>query len=155
MNNFLHSMDFSSAHGTGEVQVLTQMLQGKRPNVLVVDDLHINLVLLGKYIEKYGYEPVFAYDGVEAIEKLWTNNFDIVFMDFQMPVMDGFEALRIIRHELPEPLCNIPVIGVSASMERDAIRRFLELGANDFISKPYEAEDLRAKLLKYAHYLVA
>lgn len=148
-------MDFSLATGSGEVQMMTQMLQGRRSKVLLVDDLHINLVLLGKYIEKFGYEPVIAYDGLEAIEKLRNNTFDIVFMDFQMPVMDGFEALRIIRNELPEPLCNIPVIGVSASMERDAIRRFLDLGANDFISKPYESEDLRAKLLKYAHSLVA
>lgn len=154
MNNYLH-MDFSSATGAGEVQMLTQMLQGKRGQVLLVDDLHINLVLLSKFIEKFGYDHAFAYDGVEAIEKLRSNKFEIVFMDFQMPVMDGFEALRIIRNELSEPLCNIPVIGVSASMERDAIRKFLDLGANDFISKPYEAEDLRAKLLKYAHYLVA
>ncbi|MEI6765707.1 MAG: response regulator [Bacteroidota bacterium] len=120
----------------------------KTKKVLVVDDVYLNQVLLGKFLEKHGMMPQFAHNGREALDKLKAEEFDLILMDLQMPVMDGYESIERIRHDFAPPLCNIPIIGISASVFNEEFQRCLDVGANDFISKPYEPEDLYNKIMK-------
>lgn len=131
-----------------ENQNINTSFEVKTKKVLVVDDVYLNQVLLGKFLEKHGMMPQFAHNGREAIEKLNSEPFDLVLMDLQMPVMDGYEAISRIRADFDPPLCNIPIIGISASIFQEEFQRCIDAGANDFISKPYEPEDLYYKIMK-------
>lgn len=118
----------------------------KRKRVLVVDDLPMNQILMGKILDKYSLHYEFASNGLQALHKLEQQEFDIILMDLQMPVMNGFEAIKKIRTELSAPARTTPIIGVSASIFNEELRKCIELGANDVIEKPYEAEDLYNKI---------
>jgi CheY-like chemotaxis protein len=119
-------------------------------HILVVDDNHINRLLLNKVIAKWGATADFAENGVQAIEKLEANqNFDVVLMDVYMPEMGGIEATQIIRAK-PDPYFQqLPIIALTASMlinERDEIDA---AGMNDYILKPFDPKSLQEKLSVY------
>lgn len=91
-------------------------------------------------LEKSGYEVVFAEDGVMAIEVLKKDRVDAVLMDIQMPNMDGFDATRTIKKD--ENLKNIPIIIVTAISDKEALKTALAIGATDYVTKPFDAEEL-------------
>ncbi len=117
--------------------------------VLIAEDVDINQLVIKKHMQKFGFNAEFAENGKMAIEKLRTGHYDIVLMDMQMPVMDGYEAIRIIRNDFPEPVKNIPIISITASVMGEAPRKCLEAGANDYVPKPYDIKDLRMKMEKW------
>lgn len=118
------------------------ILQG---SLLIVEDNALNRTIAGKFIEKWGLTPQFAENGAEALERVQNENFDLILMDLQMPVMDGYEATRIIRETHP----NLPIIALTASAMIDTIDRAQEAGMNDYISKPFQPEELKEKLVKF------
>jgi len=109
--------------------------------VLVVEDVMVNQVVARKYIEKMGHQVDIAGDGREAIARIVENDYDVVMMDIQMPVMDGLTATREIR-QLEDPKRRIPIIAMTANATRHDQNACLDAGMNGFISKPISRERL-------------
>ena len=119
-------------------------------NVLVVDDNNINRLLINKVLTRWGAHADFAENGLQAVEKVTTNqNYDVVLMDVYMPEMGGIEATQVIRATPGAYFQQLPIIALTASMlssERDQIS---EGGMNDYILKPFEPKHLFEKLSAY------
>jgi CheY-like chemotaxis protein/HPt (histidine-containing phosphotransfer) domain-containing protein len=114
--------------------------------ILVAEDNPTNLEVALAQLRKLGYEATAATNGAEAVEALRHGCFDLVLMDCQMPVMDGFEATRSIRSS-SQP--GIPIVAVTADAMSDDRDRCLREGMNDYLAKPVELEPLRAMLAKW------
>lgn len=108
-------------------------------HILLVEDNFHNQLLAKTYFKRRGAEISIADNGAIALDKLLKEEFDIVLMDLQMPVMNGFEASEKIRKELK---LDIPIIGCSANSKSSEQKKSMEAGMNDYISKPYSEEDL-------------
>jgi signal transduction histidine kinase/DNA-binding response OmpR family regulator len=117
--------------------------------VLVVEDNAVNQLLVKKVLQKTGCQIDVASNGIEAIAFIKSKKYDVVLMDIQMPEMDGYEATTYIRAHLAQPLCNIPIIAMTAHAFGSDITRCIATGMNDYISKPFKAEDLYSKMIKY------
>jgi CheY-like chemotaxis protein len=113
-------------------------LKGRR--ILVADDDAKNIFVMAAALENIGMEVGTAHNGREAIQKLTAEEFDIVLMDIMMPVMDGYEAIRIIKNN--ETLKKIPVIAITAKALKGDKEKALEAGADDYISKPVDYDVL-------------
>jgi class 3 adenylate cyclase len=116
-------------------------LQGR---VLVVDDLAANRTVLATRLLHLGLTVEVASDGRDALRKLAAERFDLVFLDVMMPVMNGFETLRCIK--VDPGLRDIPVLMISAFGEIASVVRCLELGAEDYLPKPFEPAVLQARV---------
>ncbi|MDF1548269.1 MAG: response regulator, partial [Bacteroidales bacterium] len=111
--------------------------------ILIVDDEPINLLLLESLL-KNKYETTSAENGLEAYNSIVESPPDIVLLDILMPYMDGFETLEKIKTN--KNLENIIVIMVTAKVERDDVRKAMQLGADDYIKKPIDATELYTKI---------
>ena len=107
--------------------------------VLLVEDHNINQVYVTSILEDVGMHIDIAQNGLEAISALKENEYDIVLMDIQMPVMGGVEATRIIRNELNS---KIPIIALTANAIKGDSDRYIAAGLNDYISKPFKDTEL-------------
>ncbi len=117
--------------------------------ILVVDDNEINVLVIRKFLKKWNANIDEAFDGEQAVEKVRNTNYDIILMDIQMPVMDGYEATRQIRR-LPDPVYSkIPILAVTASILDDVQEKIRKCGMDDFISKPFNPTELQKKILKH------
>jgi phosphoserine phosphatase RsbU/P len=112
--------------------------------LLVVDDLEVNRDLLARRVRRLGHEAGFAENGVAALAQLRASAWDLVLLDITMPEMDGYETLRQIKADAA--LSDIPVIMVSAIDETDSVVRCLELGADDYLTKPFNPVVLQARI---------
>lgn len=117
-------------------------LEGKK--ALVVEDNSVNLMLITNILSLWGMHSVNTRDGKECIEALAKQDFDIVLMDLQMPVMDGFEATKWIRAQ--EKYIKLPIIALTANKFQDDREQCFALGMNDFISKPISLTILKQKV---------
>ena len=110
-----------------------------RRNVLIVEDEFVNQQILGQIISSE-YQPIYANNGQEALDILHENpqEISLVLLDLNMPVMDGFELMRIMNEE--EILKRIPIIVLTS--EKSAEIQSLQLGAQDFITKPYDMPEI-------------
>jgi PAS domain S-box-containing protein len=118
-------------------------------NVLLVEDNDINRLYASSILKTWDCNLEMAENGYVALEKLKNNPFDIVLMDLQMPVMDGYEATKAIR--LGDSSKNqIPIIALTANATRKDIEKCLAAGMNDCIPKPFTPEDLFLVLLKHS-----
>lgn len=111
--------------------------------LLVVDDDETNCDLLSSLLKRQGYAVAIAKDGRQALEMLRETPFDLVLLDIMMPEMDGFEVLKRLKKD--ELLQKIPVIMISALSEGDSAVRCIELGAEDFLPKPFDPILLKAR----------
>ncbi len=115
--------------------------------ILLAEDNAVNQKLALKLFEKFGYKADPVNNGLEAIEVLKKNPYDIVFMDVQMPEMDGFEATGIIRDPGSGVLnYNVPIIAMTAHAMKGDEQKCFDLGMNDYISKPIEPQILLEKI---------
>ncbi|MBK9125078.1 MAG: response regulator [Chloroflexi bacterium] len=112
--------------------------------VLVVDDNRTNRLMLSANLSKQGHDVATAEDGRVALEMLSTGEFDLVLLDIMMPGMNGYQVLESMKADAD--LRNIPVIVISALDELDAAVRCIEMGAEDFLTKPFNAVFLKARL---------
>ncbi len=119
--------------------------------LLLVEDHKMNQLVATKTLQRKfpNITLVLAEDGKQAIEKLKAEDFDIILMDVQMPVMDGYEATKWIRENLPPPKCDTPILAMTAHAYISKDEKFKEHGMNDFVLKPFEPEDLFFKISKY------
>ncbi len=120
---------------------------GRRPAVLLVDDIHANLIALDGVLEPVGARKVWASSGEEALARLAEQEFALVVLDAQMPGLDGFDTLaRLRERERPRPV-KTPVLFVTAIYDEPKyVARAYALGAADFITKPLDPLSLRAKV---------
>jgi len=120
----------------------------KGVNVLVAEDLPLNQEIISQMLDNCGIKAIPAGDGAEVLSHLYSrDDIDLVFMDCQMPVMDGLTAARSIRKEGRNR--NITIIALTASASAFSKNACLEAGMNDYLSKPLKQEDLEAKLRKW------
>jgi adenylate cyclase len=120
-------------------------MSGGAPAILVVDDNEDNRYTLVRRLKREGYEAVSeAADGRQALDMLAERGFDLVLLDIMMPGMNGYEVLEQIRTDME--LRNIPVIMISAVDELDSVVRCIELGAEDYLPKPFNPVLLRARV---------
>ncbi|MBP3459253.1 MAG: response regulator [Lachnospiraceae bacterium] len=136
---------------TSEIDELGQKdYSGKR--VLLVEDIDLNLEIAETLLEFIGIAVETARDGQQAVDKLLEkpeNYFDLVFMDIQMPVKNGYEAVKEIRASAREDLKVIPIVAMSADAFSDDIQRALSVGMNDHVAKPIELPKLSAAIEKW------
>jgi PAS domain S-box-containing protein len=114
--------------------------------VLIAEDVDINQMVIKKHMQKFGFIAEFAENGKVALDKLDSGDYDIILMDMQMPVMDGYEAIKKIRADFPSPKKHLPIISITASVLGEAPIKCLEAGANDYLPKPYNVAELRKKI---------
>ena len=112
--------------------------------ILVVDDIYTNRYLLSELIKLTGNEVVLAENGQQAIDILRTQEIHMVFMDIEMPVMNGVETAQYIRNELPSPLNAITVIALTAHNPELFFEDYSDAGFDELITKPYSVEKIRA-----------
>jgi CheY-like chemotaxis protein len=118
----------------------------KGVKLLLVEDNNINILVAEQYLKNWEVTYEIARNGLEAISKINQTDFDLILMDLQMPVLDGYEATKWIRN-LPEPKYRqLPIIALSASAKYDLAQKMKECGLTDFISKPFKPEELHSKI---------
>lgn len=113
---------------------------------LVVEDNAANRVLLKHLLKKYHLNIEVAENGLEALERIQAKHYDVILMDIQMPHMNGYKAISIIREELH---IHTPAIAMTAYVMENEIKRCFAAGFNDYISKPIEEPDIIGKILKW------
>ena len=117
------------------------------PRILMAEDNQINQRVGKLILQRAGYQIDLADDGKEALEAHEANPYDLILMDCQMPTMDGFEASRRIRAlDAPQPV----IVAVTANALVGERERCLNAGMDDYLSKPFQAEQLVALVKKWA-----
>jgi CheY-like chemotaxis protein len=111
---------------------------------LVVDDNRVNRMVLGRALSGLGVEAVEAENGLRALEIMAEAPVDVVLLDLLMPELDGYGTLERLRAD--DALRHIPVIVITAVDELDSVVRCIELGATDYLPKPFDAAILRARI---------
>jgi CheY-like chemotaxis protein len=115
--------------------------------VLIVEDNEINQKVLSLNLKQFNIEVVTAFDGVEGVEILSVDpNFDLVLLDLRMPKMDGTEVLKIVRKQLK---LQIPVVVLTASVLKNEKAECFELGADDYMAKPFTQGQLESCLSRF------
>ena len=125
----------------------TTSQNGNGIKVLVAEDNLINQMLVLRVLTKQGFEADVAENGLVALKKIEDNNFDVILMDVQMPEMDGYEATQKIR-ALTTYKKDIPIIAMTAHTFKGEYERCIEMGMNDFISKPFDTKELYEKIYR-------
>ncbi len=116
----------------------------RQPRILIVDDEPFNIDYLGQVLENLDYVTSSAKNGLEALDQVTTEPPDIILLDIMMPLMDGFEVLAHLQAD--EHLRHIPVIVVSALDDMSSVVRGIELGAEDYLPKPFDPVLLKARI---------
>jgi len=116
-----------------------------RGKVLLVEDNKINKLVAKQNLENFGLDVITAENGKIAVEKVKYESFDIIFMDLQMPVMDGFEASKRIKLLSPE----VPIIALSAAVLKEDLEMTRNAGINEHLSKPINLKRLKEVIIKY------
>jgi PAS domain S-box-containing protein len=124
-------------------------LPEKKLKVLVVDDVYANRLILSKFLAKFGIASEFAENGKEAVERVQQINYDLILLDMQMPVMDGYTATSEIRNNSGDFNKTIPIIAVTAAIEKTETEKILKSGVTDLLYKPFTTEELYTKILPY------
>jgi two-component system sensor histidine kinase/response regulator len=128
----------------GELKKLTLF----NTNILVVEDNPVNQKLMMHVLKKYGCNTTPASDGVEGVDQYRRQKFDIILMDCQMPIMDGYDATRSIRNiELKNNDRRIPIVAITANALSTDQKKCLDVGMDDYISKPFSKESLERVLM--------
>lgn len=117
--------------------------------ILLVDDNQVNLRVAEGLLRPYNMNVYMVTSGMEAIDKIREEKFDIVFMDHMMPIMDGVETTKEIRKMSGDYFKNLPIIALTANAVNGARDFFINSGMNDFVSKPIEMRDISAKLKQW------
>lgn len=143
--------DMASKNLNGEgVSDVEQQTKFDSLSVLVVDDHPVNLLFMRKALQKLGLPNIDeAVSGLDSLGLVERKKYDLIFMDCQMPEMDGFETARQIRQLENSKNKNTPIVAVTADAMKGAREKCLDSGMNDYVSKPIELEKLKSILLDW------
>jgi two-component system, cell cycle response regulator DivK len=114
------------------------------PRILLVEDNEMNRDMLSRRLERRGYEVVIAVDGGEGVAKAREGKFDVILMDMSLPVMDGWEATRVLKADPGTQA--VPIIALTAHAMTGDRERAMEAGCNDYDTKPIELPRLLGKI---------
>lgn len=115
-----------------------------RQRILIVDDNPKNLQILGKFLQTEPFVVEFALNGTAALEWLRIQTFDLVLLDINMPGIDGFTVCKMIRED--HLMDHMPIIFLTAQTDRESILKGFKTGAQDYISKPFDSQELLARV---------
>jgi len=135
-------IDITIDETTPEPEAQDSKMSGR---VLVVEDTLTNQVLIELILKKAGFDVTLANDGAEAVEKVLNSGFDLILMDIQMPIMNGYEATEYLR----EQGIKTPIIAVTAYAMKDDEQKCLSVGCDDYVSKPINRKVLLEKIRKH------
>ncbi|MDZ7848281.1 MAG: ATP-binding protein [Owenweeksia sp.] len=140
---------------TKKIKKEESRLTKKAFTVLLAEDNPVNQKVISLMLEQSGASVSIAENGKEAAEKFEKQDFDIILMDLQMPVMDGLEAAQLIKKSAKYSKCQVPIIAVTANAFSEDRSRALEAGMDDFLTKPIRPQEFHGILAKYAPSLLA
>ena len=112
--------------------------------ILVVDDNEMNRDMLSRRLQRQGYEVAVAEHGERALEMMRSDNFDLVLLDIMMPRLNGYQVLEQVKAD--NQLKHIPIIMISAVDDLDSVVKCIELGAEDYLFKPFNPVLLKARV---------
>ncbi|MBA4317858.1 MAG: histidine kinase, partial [Flavobacterium sp.] len=127
-----------------ETEIVELETEIKNIKILVVEDMPLNQLLMKTLLDDFGFERDIADNGKIAIEKLQNESYDIILMDLQMPVMNGFEATEYIRNTMNS---KIPIIALTADVTTVDLAKCKAVGMNDYIAKPVDERILYSKIV--------
>jgi CheY-like chemotaxis protein len=140
-----------TAQAEGEAQSMSFLISRKSTlqgiNILLAEDNNANQILIKKFLNRWGARVDTASNGEEAVNKIKKKKYDLLLLDMQMPVMDGYQASTAIR-AMGYNMQDLPIIAITAyAMAEDKVQ-VLNHGMNDYISKPINPEEMHQKILK-------
>ncbi|HET6243166.1 MAG: PAS domain S-box protein [Bacteroidetes bacterium] len=144
--NMVFKEDKNLTYLKNEALDYSKITINKSTRILFVEDNFFNQKLAVTVLKNFGFDIVIANNGKEAVRMVKENAFDLILMDLQMPEMDGYTASKVIRNEL---LLDIPIIAMTAHALLGEKERCIKLGMNDYISKPFNEQDLLKKILYF------
>ncbi len=109
-------------------------------NLLIVDDIIMNRMLLKEITLEFAANVMEAENGERAIQIIRDQKVDLIFMDIEMPVMNGLETTRYIRNEMEHPYCEIPIVALTAYNPADFFADYKKEGFNELLTKPYSIQ---------------
>jgi CheY-like chemotaxis protein len=115
------------------------------PKILIAEDVESNFLYLKAVLSKLNATIYWAKNGIEAVEICEQNSIDLVFMDLQMPEMNGYEATEILKKKLP----HLPIVAQTAFAMSDDREKALDSGCDDYLAKPIKSKDLLNVVEKY------
>jgi PAS domain S-box-containing protein len=142
--SFTLSFQKTNADAELENEILELDTEIKDIKVLVVEDIALNQLLMKTLLDDFGFDRDIAENGQIAIEKLKAKKYDIILMDLQMPVMNGFEATEYIRNTMNS---KIPIIALTADVTTVDLAKCKAVGMNDYIAKPVDERVLYSKIV--------
>lgn len=147
---FTVTLPFDIVTNSKPADTVAELKQGRdikfsQARILVAEDNKVNQLLVLQLLQEYGIDPVFRENGMEAVALLSQESFDLLLLDIQMPVMDGYKTVQEIRKKN----IAIPVVAMTAYVMPGEKEKCLAAGMNDYLAKPIEEQELRAILLKY------
>lgn len=114
--------------------------------VLVAEDNLVNQKVMQSFLRRWEVEAVVVANGMEVLAELEKNEYDLILMDLEMPVMDGYEAAEAVRNLDDPKKSNIPIMALTAAALNEVKERVFSVGMNDFVTKPFNPVELRRKL---------
>lgn len=145
-STFSFILDFqkTSYEAASEMEIVELDTDIKNIKVLVVEDIPLNQLLMKTLLDDFGFERDIAENGKIAIDKLQSKSYDIILMDLQMPVMNGYETTTFIRNKLNS---KIPIIALTADVTTADLEKCTAVGMNDYIAKPVDERILYSKII--------
>ena len=145
-STFSFTLPFLKTNSPAELESENEVLDTEIKNikVLVVEDIALNQLLMKTLLDDFGFDRDIAENGEIAIEKLQNKSYDVILMDLQMPVMNGFEATEYIRNKMHS---KIPIIALTADVTTVDLAKCKAVGMNDYIAKPVDERLLYSKIV--------
>ena len=138
------------AENSDDIDILTADVQMPASTILLVEDTEVNVMIATQLLEELGHTVDVSVNGEEAVKKVAENEYDLILMDCFMPVMDGYEATRLIRqYEKKHSKTSVPVIALTADVSVENREKCQSVGMDDFIVKPYEPSQVYKTLAMY------
>lgn len=139
------------APGYKNLDISTDRVAAKGPLILLVDDNEINLSTVGDYLRAQDFCVILARNGLEAIQVVRERKPQLVLMDIQLPVMDGIDAISILRAD--PTLKSLPILALTSRAMVGDRERCIEAGANDYLTKPVQLKQLTHVILSHLNHL--
>jgi CheY-like chemotaxis protein len=117
--------------------------------ILIAEDNKMNIMVLKKILAKWEVECDVAENGIQVLDLLKNKVYSLIFMDLQMPDMDGYEATKNIREQTDSYYQTIPIIALTANTMLDKTNEIIKMGMNDYVTKPFNPDELREMMRKY------